>query len=80
MTNRIYFISKLNLNDRVKKLAGIPIKSFDPKCIDSDLETIRSDLVREKINQFKVFRKIEPIQGIYEMILFYLIFTKIKII
>lgn len=37
----------------LKQLAGIAIKSFDPKCIDSDLDTIRTELVTDKIKEMK---------------------------
>jgi hypothetical protein len=37
----------------MKQIAGITIKSFNPNNIESDLDTIRSDLVRNKINEFK---------------------------
>ncbi len=30
-------------------MAGVPIRNFNPKYIDSDLDTIRSDAVRAKI-------------------------------
>ena len=35
----------------LKQMAGIPIKSFNPKYIESDLDTIRSELVRDKIKE-----------------------------
>lgn len=37
----------------LKQLAGITITSFDPNCIDSDLDTIRSELVRDTIREIK---------------------------
>ena len=57
----------------MKQIAGITIKSFNPNNIESDLDTIRSDLVRNKINEIrdikpsnsistgKIFRKKESI-------------------
>lgn len=48
----------------MKKVAGVTIKSFDSKCIDSDLDTIQTEVVRDKVNKFKAFRKAEsPIKG-----------------
>ncbi len=45
----------------MKQIAGITIKSFNPNNIESDLDTIRSDLVRNKINEI---RDIKPSNSI----------------
>lgn len=39
-------------------MAGITIRSFDPKNIDSDLDTINTEIVRDKFKEFKF--KIQP--------------------
>ncbi len=43
----------------LKQMAGIPIRSFDTKNIESDLDTIRTELVREKIKEIKFGRHVE---------------------
>ena len=43
--------SKCKKLTKIKKLAGVKITSFDLKNIDSDLDTIRTDTVREKIKE-----------------------------
>ena len=37
----------------MKQIAGITIKSFNPDNIESDLDTIRTDLIRDKIKEAK---------------------------
>lgn len=43
----------------LKQMAGIPIRSFDPKNIESDLDTVRTELVREKIKEIKLGKQVE---------------------
>jgi len=40
----------------MKQIAGITIKSFNPNNIESDLDTIRSDSVRNKITEVRKFK------------------------
>lgn len=43
------FEAECQVSANMKRLAGIAIRSFDPKSIDSDLETIKSEQVRKQI-------------------------------
>ena len=54
-----------------KQIAGIPIRSFDPKTIDSDLDSIRTEMIREKLKEFKQKdQKTKAINGKIEIFLF----------
>ena len=41
----------------MKQVAGIPITSFDRTKIDSDLDTVRSEVVRGKIAEYRNYHK-----------------------
>jgi hypothetical protein len=43
----------------LKQVAGIPITSFDRTKIDSDLDTVRSEAIRGKIEEYRNFHNKE---------------------
>ena len=39
-----------------KRIAGVQIRHFNPSCIDSDLDSVKSVMVRDKIKEFTQLR------------------------
>ena len=55
----IYLFSNSRSKYSLKQVAGIPITSFDRTKIDSDLDTVRSEAIRGKIEEYRNFHNKE---------------------